>query len=354
MRGDLATTPGPSVARLVGKAGPGLPIYAATAVLFAISPIVASGSLSSGSLATMFPFAAILAIVAIGQTLVIQQGGLDFSVPGMISLSTVIVSKVAGGDDGKLVLALAVLVGVAVAVGLLNGTVITRFGVTPLIATLGVNALLLGANQQISGGLSVQPAPPGLTDLATGKVLGIYNTVAIALVVLGLCFFLVKRTVLGRRFEAVGASPAAARVAGISVPRYRIAAYVGASLTYALAGLLLAGYLRTPGIEIGDSYLLASIAAVVIGGTALGGGAGSAVASVVGALFLTQLSQLLLATGAETSINLLVQGGAIAVAMALRTAVVYWSNARRRARAKAAGAAGVEPAATSAPAAAVY
>ena len=95
------------------------PIWVATALLFAVSPLVADGSLSNGALQAMLPFAGILAIAAIGQTLVIQQGGLDLSVPGTFSLGVVLVVVVPGGDPGKLGLALAVvlLVGLAAARG---------------------------------------------------------------------------------------------------------------------------------------------------------------------------------------------------------------------------------------------
>jgi len=128
------------------------PIWTATILLFAVSPIVAHGALSNSALQAMLPFAGILAIAAIGQTLVIQQGGLDLSVPGTFSLGVVLVTVVPGGDPGKLALGLAVVLGVGLAAGLLNGLLVTRLGITSLVATLGMNAVLVGTVLQVTHG----------------------------------------------------------------------------------------------------------------------------------------------------------------------------------------------------------
>src|ERR1700691_3362312 len=108
-------------------------IWVATALLFAISPLLASNSLTSAALLSMLPFAAMLAIASIGQTLVIQQRGLDLTVPGMILLSTVIVTLHAGGADSRLPVALLLLVLACVASGFISGSAITQFGITPLV-----------------------------------------------------------------------------------------------------------------------------------------------------------------------------------------------------------------------------
>ena len=144
-------------------------IWLATAILFAVSPLLASGSVSHGALLSMLPFAAILAIAGIGQTLVIQQRGLDLSVPGMITLSTIIVTTVPHGDRARLPLAIG-LVGLAcIASGVVSGLAISWLGVTPLVATLGVNALLTGVVFQITNGASTSSATPGLARFALAK-----------------------------------------------------------------------------------------------------------------------------------------------------------------------------------------
>ena len=293
-------------------------IWVATAILFAVSPLLASGSVSHGALLSMLPFASILAIAGIGQTLVIQQRGLDLSVPGMITLSTIIVTRVPGGDGGKLLGAIGLVALACLASGLLSGIAITWLGVTPLVATLGVNALLTGVVLQITSGASTSSATPGLSRFALAKSLGVPNLVWIALAAAIVTALIFRVSVLGRRFVAVGTSPPAARAAGIRVRGYELGTYVLASLTYGAAGILVAGYLGTPGIGAGNDYLLPTIAAVVLGGTSLAGGRGSVVATAVGALFLTQLEQVVLGMGAPPSVQLVIQGSIIALGMALR------------------------------------
>jgi ribose transport system permease protein len=303
-------------------------IWIATALLFCASPLLASGSLDKTSLLGMIPFAAILATAAIGQTLVVQQGGLDLSVPGTMSLAAVIVTKYPDGDDGRLAVALLLVAGMAIAAGVINGLLIGALSITPLVATLGVGALLIGTVQQVTGGIPAG-APDALTRGALDKTLGIPNTALVAIALVALAAFIVNRTSAGRRFRAAGASPAAARAAGISVTGVRLRTYAAASLCYAAAGVMLAGFLRTPGISVGDAYLLPTIAAVVLGGTPLTGGAGSVVATAVGALFLTQLGQLVLTMGAPTSAQMLIQGLIIALSMVLRH--VRWPSIALRA-----------------------
>ena len=109
----------------------------------------------------MLPFAAILAIAAIGQTLVIQQRGLDLSVPGMITLTTIIVTKYPNGNDGKLPAAIGLVVARLRRSGLVSGLAITRLGITPLVATLGVNALLTGAISRSRAARRPASATPG-------------------------------------------------------------------------------------------------------------------------------------------------------------------------------------------------
>jgi ribose transport system permease protein len=293
-------------------------IWVATALLFAVAPLLAPGSDSRSALLSTLPFAAILAIASIGQTLVIQQRGLDLSVPGMITLATIIVTKVPNGVDSKLPQAMGLIVVACLASGLLSGFAITRLGITPLVATLGVNALLTGVVLQVTSGAATASATPGLARFALAKTAGIPNTVIIAFVAIVVLAVLMRTTVVGRRFVSVGTSPAAAHAAGIRVKGYQVATYVVASLSYGAAGVLVAGFLGTPGIGAGNDYLLPTIAAVVLGGTSLAGGRGSVAATAVGAVFLTQLEQVVLGMGAPSSVQLVIQGSIIALGMALR------------------------------------
>lgn len=301
-------------------------IWIATVLLFAMSPIIAPGSLSRGAVLSMLPFAAILAITAVGETLVIQQRGLDLSVPGMVSLAALIVTKYPNLDDSLVPTAILIALVVSVVTGLVSGLAVGILRITPLVATLAMNALLLGAVQWYSGGFPTGAAN-NLNQWALAGTLGIPNTVLTSVVLVAVVTLVFKYTVVGRRFEATGANPRAAYAAGVPVLRYQIGSYVVASLCYGAAGILLAAFLKTPGIFVGETYLLPTVAAVVLGGTPLTGGVGSVIASAGGALFLTQLGQLVLSIGAPTSVQLLIQSATIAVGMGLRN--IKWDALRR-------------------------
>jgi ribose transport system permease protein len=307
-------------------------IVCGTIVLFAVSWIVEPNSTSHGSISGMLPFAAVLAIAAVGQTLVIQQGGIDLSVPGMISLTVVIMTHIPAGDSGKLGEAILLAYGCAIAAGLMAGTIVSRIGITAIVATLGMNALEYGVNLQISHGLTSRTTS-SLQEFAAGSVLGVQTPVVIAVAITALVGLIVKRTVIGRRFEAVGANPRAARAAGLEPTRYQIGGYVGANLLYASAGILLAGVVSSPSAFQGDTYLLPSVAAVVLGGTSLLGGRGSVVATCVGALFISQLDQFVLTTGVNAAVQYLVQAGALAAGVAIYS--VPWARLRERLNSRA-------------------
>src|ERR1700712_1858543 len=163
-------------------ASPFAAIWVATLLLFVISPFVASGSLGHSALQGMLPFAGILAIAAIGQTLVIQQGGLDLSVPGIFSMGAVLVVTIPGGSEGSLIPALIVVAAVGLAGGLLNGIAVTRFGITPLVATLGSNAIFIGVVIQATGGSIAFKATKNWQNFTADKVFGIPVLAVVAVI----------------------------------------------------------------------------------------------------------------------------------------------------------------------------
>jgi ribose transport system permease protein len=324
---ETGTPPGtePRAARR-GRASRGLvTIVVATVALFAVSLVFQPASLTQSSLQGMLPFAAVLAIIALGQTLVVQQGGIDLSVPGTVSLAVVIVTHYPAGDSGRLLPAVLLACLATLAAGLLNGLVVSRLGMSAIVTSLGTNALLYAAVLGISGG-SPRSTTPAMHTIATGRLVGLPYAVYIAVVITALVGFAVKRSVAGRRFEAVGDNPSAAGLAGLRVRRHQLGAYVWASLLYGVAGILLGGIVNTPGSFQGDSQLLPSVAAVVLGGTSLLGGKGSPVASAVAALFISQLDQFVLTLGVNAATSNIVQAIALAAGVAVYT--VNWSALR--------------------------
>jgi ribose transport system permease protein len=302
-------------------------VLVAIVVLLVVGAVLAPSSVSRGALLGMLPYAAVLAVAGLGQTLVVQQGGIDLSVPGGISLTVVILTHQANGQDNRVLGASLMALGAVLVAGAINGFLISRRGLNPIIATLGMNALLYSVVLGISGGI-----PRGTTrllaNLAGALSFGIPNSVYIATAAVVVVTVITKKTVAGRRFEAVGANPVAAWAAGLRAKRHGMAAYMWAMVMYWLAGGLIAGIVAQPIAYQGDAYLLSSVAAVVLGGTSLLGGKGHPVATALSALFLTQLGQFVLALGVSTAIRTLVEAGALAAGVALHT--VNWSALRER------------------------
>jgi ribose transport system permease protein len=302
-------------------------VLVATAALFLASYLFAPSSLNRGVVLTMLPFASALAIAALGQTLVVMQGGIDLSVAGGLSLYVVIVTKYPAGDNSRLWPAIGIAFAAAVAAGSLNGWLIGRMRLNPIVATLGTNALLFGAVLWYSAGIPTTTTAR-LARIGGGTWLGIPAPLYFAIAATVLVTAVVKLMPAGRHFEAVGANESAARTAGLAWKRHRTSAYIWAQLLYCLAAVMHAGIVNQPTAYEGNNYLLPTVAAVVLGGTSLLGGRGNLVATAVAALFLSQLDQFVLALGVTYATRTLVQAGALAVGVALYT--IDWKALLRR------------------------
>lgn len=303
------------------------PVVAATVVIFIVSAIFVPRSLTQASFIAMIVPAAVLAIAAVGQTLVVQQKGIDLAAPGFITLAAVIAvyaPQKTGVSAGVAVL-LAVL---ASAVGgWLNGFFVTRLNVTPIISSLALNSILFGAVFTICGGAGLN-APSELTWFSKTPFLGLPLLVWIVLVLIVVTAIFMAKSSVGRRFVGVGSSPEAARATGVKVNRYIVGSYVVSGLFSGIAGVLLVSYLGKSSATIGVPYLFPIISAVVVGGAALAGGRGSVIASAVAAVFLSQVVQMALTLGATESVRLMIDSLAILVASLIR--VVPWRQIFKR------------------------
>jgi ribose transport system permease protein len=291
-------------------------IWGGLVALFLLCSVVAPGVVKPAALSSMLPFAAILAITAVGMTVVIQQRGLDMSLPGTMTIAGLLFAKI-GFMTGSTLLAVPLTLIIALAIGTVNGLLVARVNITPIVVTLATNAILMGAVRAVSGGSPIT-APAELAEFSHSKFLGVPMTLILALMFILVVSLVTKRTIAGRRFVAVGQNPAAATAAGIPILRYQVATYAVAALCFAVAGMLYAGFIGSASQEAGVEYLLPAIAAVVVGGTPFTGGRGSVIASGAAALFMTLLGQMVLALGAQTSVQLLVQALAIIVAVTIR------------------------------------
>ena len=303
-------------------------VVISTLVLLIVCLLFVPSSLSGGALSGSLPFAAIIAIVGLGQLLVVQQGGFDLSLPGAVSLAVVISTHHPHQDNALLYQAVLIALAFAISAGIFNGVLVSIFRLNAIIATIGTNALLYGAVFAVSGGVP-SITTTLLAEIAGGDTLGLPNSVWFALAATAVVSFVLKKTVVGRRFEAIGANPLAGRAAGLRVRLHQLMAYVYAQLLYCLAGILIAGITREPTAFQGDSLLLPSVAVVVLGGTSLLGGRGFPISTVIAAFFLNQLSQFALAVGVPYSAQTIIQ--ALALGFGIGVYSIRWSVNLRKA-----------------------
>jgi ribose transport system permease protein len=287
-----------------------------------VSALLSPGTLRPSVLSAALPFAAVLAIAAVGQTLVVMQRGLDLSVAGTMSLSALTAARLQADGRG-LASAFSITLIVCVLIGVLNSLMIVRLAITPLVATLAVGSLLEGATFALSNGSPISTSD-SWTRFTQEKLLGLPNLVLTAVALVAGLAFISTKTVVGRRFSIVGGSAPTGRAAGIRVTTYQLGAYVGSAVCAGMAGVLLAGYTGSATPDLGTPYLLAAIAAVAVGGTPFTGGRGSMVATAAGALLLAQLGQLTFALGAPASIQMFVQAGVLLVAVIIPS----WRSSR--------------------------
>lgn len=295
-----------------------LPVWLASAAMIAIAAIVAPETLGNDSLSTVLPTMAVLAVAALGEMLVIMMGGIDLSIPGTMTLAGLLTVGVSGGANGKLAVAIVVALAWSGLVGLGNGLLVGVAGLNPLIVTLAVGWIALGVSLEYSYGIANESSVPGtLSSWATDQLLGASWFFWCGLAVAVLLAVGLRYTAAGRRFQAVGANPRAAWMAGMHVRSHVVFAYAAASVLYGGAGILLAGIIKFPTVDLGSPYLLGPIAAVVIGGASLAGGRASAMSTWAAAFGLTLLSQMLRVLNLSTALQYVVFGIAIAAGMVI-------------------------------------
>ncbi len=250
--------------------------------------------------------------------LVVMQGGIDLSTPGVISAGGNLVAGVGAGSDHKLPVAILAALGVGVLVGLVNGVLVGVLRLNPLIVTLAVGPDRPRLEQQVLARRRDEPARTSRTGCRPGRPRSRSASAASSgrgrrspsLVALVL-----RYTAVGRRFQAVGANPRAAWMAGLRVRTHVVLAYTAAGTLYAVAAVLLAGVSISIDPAFGSAYLLAPIAAVVIAGASLSGGLASATSTWIAALALTLLTQMLLIMGLSAAMQYIVFGVAIIAGM---------------------------------------
>jgi ribose transport system permease protein len=312
-------TPQPSVSERrqsspVMRLVAGLPVLQIVAliVLFVVTAVTVSGFLSKSSLYSVLVLAAFLGLAAAGQTVVILIGGIDLSVPSLIGAANLVTPALCARHWPAGVVIFFVLASGGV-VGAVNGYLINRLAVSPLIVTLSTGAMVIGGGLAwTNNGFSAASVPAWLTTFSspTGHFLGVaIPPVLVLWVVLAVGLGVVlRRTVTGHHIYATGANRRAAQLAGVRTRRIWIGAFALSGVSSATVGVLLTGFIGSASVGIGDPYLFTSLAAVLVGGTSLVGARGDYWRTVLGALILTLITTLLIGHGASTAVQEIVFG----------------------------------------------
>lgn len=276
-----------------------LPIVAGaicTLVLLLVGSLYSRNFLSPDYLLLQLQIASFLGLIATGAMLVILLGGIDLSVPWVVTVGGMMSAAAAGwwgGAGAAIAIPFGILCGAAF--GLVNGIGVAYLRVPSMIFTLGINAVAQGLMVVQTGGFAPQDrATPAMHLVATGRsLLGIPNALLVWLVVGAATLFLLHRTSFGRAVYAVGNRERAAYLSGIATRRVTLLCFVLAGACSAAAGVLLTGYSTKAYQAMGDPYLLPAIAAVVLGGTHILGGRGSYLGTVLGVILITLLQSIL-------------------------------------------------------------
>lgn len=280
----------------------------------------------------MATVAGILLVVSIGQAVVLIVGGFDISVASNMSFVSV-VAALAMAQGWSIGAGALLGVGAATLVGLVNGVVIARLGVSPFIATLAMLTFLTGLGEQLSHGGSVEVVPTDFAILGGGDWGPLPSAVGIAAIVALVAWLLLARTRFGLYVFAIGGSRETARVAGIPVIRYQVAAYTVCGLFAGISGVMLASRVSVGQATLAQGYELLSIAAAAIGGVAIGGGVGRLSGVALGVALLVILTTGLDIAGLNTFIQEMVTGVVLVIAVLVAHARgVSWLSVPWRAK----------------------
>lgn len=304
--------------------------FIALIVIIIIFSLLSDSFLTLGNLVTMTKHVAYNAILAIGMLFVILKGGIDLSVGSTVGLSGVVAGTMLQGWQLTLFdivvypqVWLVVLVSLAVGtlVGYVNGILVTKFNVAPFIATLGMLYVARGAALLISNG-TTYPRLAGTPEMGNqgflvlgGNLLGIPTAIWIMVVFAIVASFVLRKTPFGRWVYAAGGNERAAALSGVPVKKVKLRVYMISGFCAATTGLILSSQLTSAAPQLGETFELNAIAAVVIGGAALTGGRGTVQGALIGAFVIEYLSDGLVLVGVSTFWQIAIKGAVIILAV---------------------------------------
>jgi ribose transport system permease protein len=283
--------------------------YLGAAAVWIATAAFTRGHGAADVLTVALTFSSFFVIVGIGQMFVITSGpgNVDLSIPANIALSGAVAMIVMGGSNAMIPLGVALALGCGMLIGIFNYLLIRVLSIPPIIATLSASFLVQSVAIAYGRGLKIKP-PPAFADFTTGRIAGVPILAILAVALAILLGFVLHRTLYGRAVTAIGQNPRAAFLAGVPVARTRLATYVLSAALAGLCGALLAGFSGGASLNMGEEYLLASIAVVVIGGSSVAGGQSNVPGIWGAALFMYLLVTMLNTFGVGAGVRLVATG----------------------------------------------
>lgn len=286
-------------------------------LLILIATALQPSFLSVSNFQDILTQAAPLLMVVLGQAIVILVRGLDLSVASLMATMAVVATAFNASEDRMIPVIFVTVIVLSALVGLVNGLLVTKRKVSPFIATLAMMIVLQGLRFAYTHGAPAGSLPAGFRYLGTGKFAGIPVNLLIFALLFALLTLLLNKSVVGRSTYIVGGNPRSAELVGISSDRITLLCYMLCSVMAGLAGLFLVGFVGTVDNWVGRGYELDSIAAAVIGGISLAGGAGTLAGAVTGGLILVLLFNIVVILGLPVQAQLVIKGVIIVSAAAL-------------------------------------
>jgi rhamnose transport system permease protein len=256
-------------------------------------------------------------LIALAMTFVIVTGGIDLSVGSILGLTAIVLGVLWYNIGIPLPLAMVLAIVVAGVAGLVNGLIITRFTVPPLIATLATLALYRGLAEGVSEARSVRGYPEWFFVLGQGEVLGVPTQLWILGIATVIAAFILGYTTFGRATYAIGANETAARFSGIAVGRTKLLIYAASGLVSGLAGVIFVSRVSTTRSDMGTGVELDVITAVVLGGTSIFGGRGTIIGTVLGLILMQAMKNGLALAGVKGDGTIVVIGVVLILAILL-------------------------------------
>ncbi|MBY2973070.1 ABC transporter permease [Rhizobium leguminosarum] len=291
---------------------------AALCVFMLLGSRLISPSLGSWSqVETVLTLGSFLVVLSFGQGLVILSGGLDLSLPALITLGGVLSTSLVGAANPDALYLLPLMLVVCGFVGSITAAGVVWLKVPPFIMSMATSIIVASATLGMTNGTPRGAAPELLTYLMKSHIAGLPVSILLLLVFVLFGWLLQARSVFGRYIYAVGTNVQAARIAGVPVTLTQFLPYVISAICAGFVGMMLVGYSNGATLRMGDNYLLPSIAAVVIGGSSILGGRGTFLGTVGGAILLTTLGTIISAIGLNFGLRTIIEGSIILIALLL-------------------------------------